>query len=142
MKLLDQKEIIENVDRKNMFKLIAEFSKQLKHAEEIGKSFSIGIVIEANGQHSLAQNSFVWVVLRDTYMHYYLQNPAVVLHSDKSWQATNLHLGHDIIEIIFVKVTGNGNDHFLRKVKNHEWGAFDNLPTGTENLGSVSIEVK
>ncbi len=41
MKVLDQKEIIENVDRKNMFKLIAEFSAQLKHAEEIGKSVSI-----------------------------------------------------------------------------------------------------
>ena len=41
MKLLDQREIIENVDRKNMFKLIAEFSGQLKHGEEIGKAVSI-----------------------------------------------------------------------------------------------------
>ncbi len=41
MKLLDQKEIIENADRQNMFKLIAEFSGQLKHAEEIGKSVSL-----------------------------------------------------------------------------------------------------
>ncbi len=41
MKLLDQKETIENVDRKNMFKLIADFSAQLKHAEEIGKSVSL-----------------------------------------------------------------------------------------------------
>lgn len=41
MKLLDQKEMIENVDRQNMFKLIAEFSAQLKQAEDIGKSVSL-----------------------------------------------------------------------------------------------------
>ena len=41
MKLLDQKEMIENIDRKNMFKSIAEFSAQLKHAEEIGKAVSL-----------------------------------------------------------------------------------------------------
>jgi len=38
MKVLDQKEMIAKVDQKNMFKLIADFSTQLKHAEEIGKS--------------------------------------------------------------------------------------------------------
>ena len=38
MKVLDQKEAISKIDPKNMFKLVAEFSAQLKHAEEIGKS--------------------------------------------------------------------------------------------------------
>ena len=104
-----------------------------------GKSFSAGSVIDANGKHSLDINSFVWAVLRDTYGHYYLQNPPVVINSDGSWRSTNLHLGHDILEIIFIKVTTNGDDHFLVKVKNNDWGAFDELPTGTEKLGSVSV---
>ena len=106
-----------------------------------GKSFSTGSVIEANGQHSLVLNSFVWVVLRDIYGHYYLQNPPVMISSDGSWRAKNLHLGHDIIEIVFVKVTRDGNDQFLRKVKNNEWGAFDVFPSGTEKLGGVSVKV-
>src|SRR5215510_193568 len=89
-----------------------------------GKSFAIGSVIEADGKHSLELNSFVWAVLRDIYGHYYIQNPPVALHSDGSWHARNLHLGHDIIEIIFVKVTVDGNNQFLRKVKNKEWDAF------------------
>ena len=104
-----------------------------------GKSFSTGSVIRADGQHSLAESSFVWAILRDTYGHYYLQNPPVVINPDGRWHATNLHLGHDIIEIIFIKVNTNGNDHFLGKVKNKDWGAFDELPTGTENLESVSV---
>jgi hypothetical protein len=58
-----------------------------------GKSFSAGSVIEANGKHSLDITSFVWVALRDTYGHYYLQNPLVVLDPDGSWHAKNLHLG-------------------------------------------------
>ncbi len=106
-----------------------------------GKSFPVGSVIEASGNHSLDTNSRVWVVLRDTHGHYYLQNPPAILHSDGSWHATNLHLGHDIIEIIFVKVMASGNDHFLGKVRDHDWGAFDEFPSGTEKLGSISVRV-
>jgi len=107
----------------------------------IGKSFSAGSVIEANGKYSLDSNSFVWIVLHDTYRHYYLQNPPVTLNSDGSWSAKNLHLGHDIIEIIFVQVNQSGHEGFLRKVKNQDWGAFDILPAGTEKLGSVRVDV-
>ncbi len=106
-----------------------------------GKAYSAGSVIEAHGRHTLDQNSNAWGILRDTYGHYYLQNPPIALSSDGSWRATNLHLGHDILEIIFVKVSANGNDQFLGKVKNNDWGAFDNLPAGTEILGSVSVHV-
>jgi len=107
----------------------------------IGKAYFAGSVIEALGRYTLDHKSNVWAVLQDTYGHYYLQNPPIVLSSDGSWNATNLHLGHDILEIIFIKVTSNGNDHFLEKVKNDDWGAFDNLPAGTEKLGSVRVDV-
>jgi len=107
----------------------------------VGKSYSAGSVIEANGRHALDHHSNAWAILRDKYGHYYLQNPPIALSSDGSWRATNLHLGHDILEIIFIKVTTNGNDHFLGKVKNNDWGAFDNLPAGTETLGSVRVDV-
>src|SRR5262245_21628653 len=106
-----------------------------------GKPFAAASDIEATGLHSLELNSFVWAVLRDIFGHYYLQNPPILLHSDGSWQAKNLHLGHDIVEIIFVQVTAKGNDEFLRKVRNQEWEAFDKFPDGTEMLGSVSVKV-
>ena len=106
-----------------------------------GKTYSAGSIIEANGKHALDQDSHAWAILQDTYGHYYLQNPPIALSSDGSWRAINLHLGHDIIEIIFVRVTKNGHNHFLEKVKNKDWGAFDNLPAGTEILGSVRVAV-
>lgn len=106
-----------------------------------GQSFSAGSVIEANGRHSLNAASFVWAVLWDAYGHYYLQNPPVILNSDGSWHAKNLHLGHDIIEIIFVKVNQSDNDDFLKKVKNQVWGAFDVLPARAEKLGSVQVDI-
>jgi hypothetical protein len=105
-----------------------------------GKSFSVGSVIEANGGHSLSPNSLVWAILRDIYGHYYLQNPPVMLNADGNWLAKNIHLGHDIIEIMFGQVTAKGNDEFLRKVRNQEWEAFDAFPAGAETLGSVSIQ--
>ncbi len=108
----------------------------------IGESFSAGSVIEANGKHSLDTRSFVWVVLHDTYGHYYLQNPPVTLNLDGSWQAKNLHLGYDIDEIIFVQVNQSGYEDFLQKVKKQDWGAFDVLPAGTEKLGSVRVDVR
>jgi len=106
-----------------------------------GKSFTSGNVIEANGKHSLDTTSFVWAVLQDTYGHYYLQNPPVSLQPDGNWHAKNIHLGDEIIEILFVKVTTSGNEHFLAKVKNHDWGAFDEFPLQTEKLRTVSIKV-
>lgn len=107
-----------------------------------GKVFPIGSVIEANGSHTLDAASFVWSILRDIFGHFYLQNPPVVLSSNGGWQAKNLHLGHDILEIIFVKVDSKGNENFLKKVKNNEWEAFDALPAGTEVLGRVGVNVR
>ncbi len=106
-----------------------------------GTSFPTGSVIEANGLHSLDLNCHVWTILRDTYGHYYLQNPPVTLHFHGNWNAKNIHLGYDIVEILFVKVTAKGNDDFLRMVKHQEWGAFDQFPAETEIIGSVSIRV-
>ena len=83
----------------------------------------------------------MWAILLDTYGHYYLQNPPIVLNPDGSWHAKNLHLGHDIVEIVFVKVNRNGNEDFLRKVKDQDWGAFDTLPTGTEILTNIRVDV-
>jgi hypothetical protein len=108
----------------------------------IGKSFSAGSVVEANGKHSLDTHSFVWAVLHDTYGHYYLQNPPVTLNPDGNWISKNLHLGHDIDEIIFVQVNQSEHEDFLQKVKNHDWGAFDALPAKIEKLGSVRVNVR
>ena len=104
-----------------------------------GTTFSDGNVIGANGTHTLHVTDTVWAVLSDIFGHYYLQNPPVKLGADGNWRATNIHLGHDIVEIVFVKVTASGNAQFLEKVQNNDWGAFDTFPAGTEKLASVSI---
>jgi len=106
-----------------------------------GRKFSAGNVIESNGTHSLDPASFVWVILQDIFGHYYLQNPPVTLSSDENWRAKNIHLGHDITGIAFVRVNTDGNEVFLKKVKNSEWGAFDEFPPQTEELASVNIKV-
>lgn len=106
-----------------------------------GKAFSTGSVIESTGTHSLDPASLMWVVLQDVFGHYYLQNPPVRLNSNGDWHAKNIHLGHDITEIIFVRVTADGNEFFLKKVNNNDWGAFDEFPPETENLGNISIKV-
>jgi len=106
-----------------------------------GKSFSVGSVIEAQGNHSIDPNSSVWAILQDVYGHYYLENPPVALKPDGSWHTTNIHLGHDIVKIIFVRTMSSGNSHLLSKVKNQEWGAFDAFPAETKILGSVNVRV-
>lgn len=108
---------------------------------EAGAAFAAGSIIEAHGSHTLEVNSSVWAILSDTYGHYYLQNPPVTLSSRGTWHVNNIHLGHDIVEILFVKVNTPGHNDFLRKVKRQEWGAFDQLPAETEIIGRVSIRV-
>jgi hypothetical protein len=103
--------------------------------------FPAGSIIESTGTHSLDLTIPVWVVLQDIFGHYYLQNPPVALDVDGKWHARNIHLGHDITTIVFVRVTTSGNEVFLKKVKYNDWGAFDEFPPGTEEIGSVIIRM-
>lgn len=109
-----------------------------KHKE----TFPVGITIEAYGKHSLPHGSFAWALLRDVYGNYYLQNPRVEFETSNIWRATNIHLGREIIEIIFVKVTATGNEFFKKKVEDKDWDTFDSLPLGTTILERVRVSTK
>ena len=98
--------------------------------------------IEAYGKTSLPKDSLIWTILRDKYNHLYLQNPPVEIEpGNNRWISRNIHLGKGIIEVIFVKVTDEGNEVFEKKVANEEWGHFDSLPMGSETLEKVQIRV-
>lgn len=107
-----------------------------------GKRFRVGAVTEAIGTHTLNPDSHVWAILNDTYCNNYLQNPPLMIDADGAWRATNIHLGEDIIRILFVMVTHEGHQFFLGKAENNEWGAFSGFPAGSKELGSVRIKVK
>jgi hypothetical protein len=107
-----------------------------------GKAFKAGRVIEAEGTHAFSAGSTVWAVLRDVYGNYYLQNPTLDIKADGSWQAINIHLGTEIVEILFVKVNESGNTHFENKVMHKEWGAFGSFPAESVQVGRVQVRVK
>jgi glucose/mannose-6-phosphate isomerase len=81
MDLLDQQETIRKVDRQNMADLIQNFSDQMKHAAEIGNSFSIeasygtGIT---NIVFSGLGGSAIGADLVRSYLHYSLPIPVFV----------------------------------------------------------------
>lgn len=81
----------------------------------------------------------VWVVLQDTYGHYYLQNPPLQILSDGRWEATNVLPGPNIAFVHFVQVDKRGHRQFEQMVKQGAFGSFDRLPKASTILRSVRI---
>ncbi|HPG42064.1 MAG TPA: hypothetical protein PLP19_22190 [bacterium] len=98
-------------------------------------------VITAYGTHSISLEENVWAVLGDTYGNFYLQNPPVQLRNER-WSCTGIRPGNGIIEINFVRVTNAGHMSFQNKVSNSDFGAFTNLPSGSEIISKVYINVE
>jgi hypothetical protein len=67
----------------------------------------------------------VWVVLRNSYKDFYLQNPPVEFLDNGEWIAENIRPGKGITAVMFVRVSKGGNRAFQQKVDNNEWGGFD-----------------
>jgi hypothetical protein len=109
-----------------------------------GQTFTAGAILyksDVHGTHKLPSDTHVWLLLSDVYGNYYLQNPPVRFINDGTWTATNIRLGQDIDQILAVKVTEEGDKEFQKKVQNQEWGAFQQLPAGSEVIATINIKV-
>jgi hypothetical protein len=85
---------------------------------------------------------FVWVVLQDVYSNYYLQSPPVYFLPDGRWIADNILPGKGITTIHFVTVGVQGHAAFMKKVRQREWGAFQDLPGDGKIIKSLRILLK
>ena len=100
--------------------------------------------IPCNGSYSFpagveTSDIHVWIVLKDDYGNYFLQNPPVTFIQSQSWETTGVQPGPGITQLLAVQVNQEGHLIFRQKVENKEWGAFVDLPEGSEILDSVNI---
>lgn len=107
-----------------------------------GQVLQQGIPITCTGTYTGPSPASVWVVLKDTFGQYYLQNPPVEFYSDGTWIASSIIPGPNISEIDVVQVTSDGNANFQQKVANSDFGGFPQLPAGSTVLAMVSIQVQ
>jgi TIR domain-containing protein len=91
------------------------------------------------GRYSGDAGIAVRVILEDSYGQYYVQNPEVKLLSDGTWRATNVLPGDGIMYVHFVGLKDAGKRFFDQMVERHAFGAFREMPTGSQILRSVTI---
>jgi hypothetical protein len=99
------------------------------------------IPLTIQGTYTSVGSGLVWVVLRDNFGNYYLQNPPVQFNGDRTWTATNITPGSGVTSIDFVAVTPDGNGTFQRMVSNGDFGAFTQLPQGSLILRPATIPI-
>ena len=121
---------------------IVSFSVETLKDRQMIRGVDLPLTIE--GQYSMASQYTsgdigVWVVLQDSYGHFYIQNPRVTFFPDGRWTAMNILPGMGIEIVHFVQVNGRGHIHFQEMVANREFGAFDALPPGSTFLCSIRI---
>ncbi len=109
------------------------------------KNFDHGCIITAQGTHSLSPDDYVWILLRDTFRGYYVQNPPAELRADGKWEATNIRLGRDINYIIAIQVNREGNDIIEGWVKAKRFGKIEEKEikalAGYRELSRVGINI-
>jgi hypothetical protein len=91
------------------------------------------------GEYSFKNAGRVWVVLRDSFKHFYLQNPPVKLQDNGEWIAENILPGQGIEAVEFVLVSTEGDKVFQQMVDQWQFGAFDALPPASTLLRTVRI---
>jgi len=99
------------------------------------------IPLTIQGTYTSEGLGLVWVVLRDNFGNYYLQNPPVQFNGGGTWTATNITPRSGTTSIDFVAVTPDGNGTFQQKVSNGDFGAFTQLPQGSLILSSATIPI-
>jgi hypothetical protein len=113
------------------------FVVETLHQDQVIQPQDLPLTIE--GRYADKDLVYVWVVLQDTYKHFYLQNPPVTFQPNGRWIATNVLPGVGIERIHFVRVDESGHAHFLRKIHNADFGGFDKLPPHSTILQSIHI---
>lgn len=112
-----------------------------------GAAISVNSVIVCRGTYSLPASVnltdvHVWIVLRDNFRNYYLQNPSVDIQTEGRWETSNVRIGQGITQILAVQVTQAGHRVFVDKVNKSDFKAFVDLPDRSVGLASVDITVK
>lgn len=97
------------------------------------------VPLSIRGKYTLKPSGQVWVVLQDSYKHFYLQNPPIRFLDNGEWIAENIYPERGIEIVTFIHVSREGSRIFQRMVDNNEWSAFDNLPTDSTTLGVFRI---
>lgn len=87
--------------------------------------FEANVIISADGTHNLTPDSTAWIFLRDIYSGYYLQSPAIEVHADGTWGATNIRLGKEIQYIIAIYVEPEGDSTIRSWVNTDRWGRIE-----------------
>jgi hypothetical protein len=126
---------------------ITELDKFKFDLPQPGEAIPADSTIDCSGFYSLPDGAdlddmHVWIILRDNFRNNYLQNPPVELLPGGKWGASNVRISHGITRIVAVQVTQVGHKAFQEKVTNNEWGAFLELPEGSEILATVDITVQ
>lgn len=83
----------------------------------------------------------VRVVLRDDYGNLYVQNPEVLMLPDGKWFATNILPGQGITGILFLRNNDEARTWFKNRVARKQWGAFRELPEGSQIITYVPVSV-
>jgi hypothetical protein len=96
-------------------------------------------IIEVSGTHSIPLTAHIWILLSDSYGHFYLQNPPVMLRRDGTWIATNIRPGQGITAINAIYIDAEDNEIFKGKVSNNQWSGFTNLPSSARILDTINI---
>lgn len=112
-----------------------------------GAVISVNSKIVCRGSYSLPSGMkladvHVWIVQRDGFRNYYLQNPPVELQSGGKWEVPNIRVGQGITQISAVQVNQSTHKAFVEKVEKNDWKAFTELATGSSALATVDITVK
>ena len=91
------------------------------------------------GQYSSSETLHVWIVLQDSFGHYYLQSPEITFLPNNRWVAMNILPGMGIELVHFIRVGDRGHAQFRQMVTTRDFGAFDELPPDSTTLHSVRI---
>lgn len=96
------------------------------------------------GTYSSPGSGQVWVVVEDLAGYYYLQSLPVRFADGGmvgKWRASNVNTNVGTNRIDFVYVTPQGNDTFQHLVDTQQFGAFPQLPDGSQILQTIKIQV-
>ena len=102
-------------------------------------SYKFDIPLDARGTTTLNPADHVWVVLKDEYGGYYLQNPPADLKTGR-WETYNIRPLEGIRQILWLQVDQSGHEFFSRKAQAGEWGKFTSLPEGAREIACVTLK--
>jgi transcriptional regulator with XRE-family HTH domain len=98
--------------------------------------------LKIKGSVSPPVPAHVWIVLRDVWGGYYLQDPPVLFLPNYRWVASNILPGQNIERILFIAVEAQDHDRFQLMVHRRQFCQFDELPQGKGSKTMHEVGIK